>query len=67
MSIENQNYMKKFMQDQKLTKEAFANILGCTPGAVTHWLNGERSIPEVIMRLMLFFEDYGLDIRKFHA
>ena len=40
-----------------LTYQQFAKILGVTPGAVAHWLNGKRKIPEMVVKIIDYFED----------
>jgi transcriptional regulator with XRE-family HTH domain len=59
-------YLADFMKRHDVDEKQLADILGCTPGAVGHWLKGVRSVPEMLYRLMLFFDDYSLDIRSFH-
>lgn len=45
-----------------LTYQQFAQILGVTPGAVAHWLNGRREIPEMVVKIIDYFEE---NIREF--
>ncbi len=62
----NRTYLMDFLERQKLPKAEFAKIIGVTPSAVNHWLTGIRDIPETVVRLLLFFDDYNIDMRKFY-
>lgn len=62
----NRDFLLAFLRKQKLSNDEFAKLLGVTPGAVTHWLNGIREIPEPNMRIMMYFADNDLDFRTFH-
>ena len=45
-------FMKKYGMDEK----RFAELIGITPSAVTHWLTGRRSIAKPYGRLVRLFD-----------
>ena len=54
--------LNDYLKATGLTYQQFAAILGVTPGAVAHWLNGKRKIPEMVVKIIDYFED---NIREF--
>lgn len=45
-----------------ITYQQFAHILGYTEPAVHHWLSGQRKVPDIIVKIIDYFEE---DIRSF--
>lgn len=54
--------LNDYLKKTGLTYQRFAEILGVTPGAVAHWLGGKRKIPEMVVKIIDYFEE---NIREF--
>lgn len=54
--------LNQYLQRCDLSHEEFALILGVTKGAVAHWLSGRRDVPELVVRLIDYFD---VNIRDF--
>lgn len=54
------------LKEWEMTPSEFADTIGVTRGAVLHWINDRRSIPQIVLRLIDYFNDYHLDIRGFY-
>lgn len=50
--------LKKFLERHRLAPSQFAELIGVTPMAVSHWLNGTRGVSLPISRLCRLFDKY---------
>lgn len=64
MTKSNADLLMQYLDRMQMTPDEFARVIGVTNGAVRHWLNERRDIPELVMRVISFFEDYEMDIRE---
>ena len=59
--------LNKFMKKYELSANDMADTLGVTYGAIKHWQEGRRKIPETIARLVRWFGDSPLDMKFFKS
>lgn len=52
----NQDQLKDFMKRHNLDNPALAKLIGLSPSAVSHWVNGVRTIAKPYGRLMRLFD-----------
>ncbi len=57
--------LRIFMNRHKLTNYSFATILGVTPMAVNHWLDGKRSVSLMVVRLCRMFDKRPEAMKEF--
>lgn len=57
--------LESFLRDQMITVDHFAHCIGVTPGAVRHWLDYRRDVPEIAMKIINFCIKNNLSIREF--
>ncbi len=65
--MSNRDYVIDFIKRNKLSKAEFAKILGLSVSTVNHWDRGIRNVPELVKRVLLFFDDSGIDIKTFYV
>lgn len=53
-----------YLDKNKISPMEFSNYIGVTHGAVAHWLNGRRDIPEIVLRIIRFFGPNIKDLMK---
>jgi len=58
------NQLALFLTNQKLSNHEFAWLLGVTVGAVQHWLQGTRKIPETVKILIRYYTITGKSITE---
>jgi plasmid maintenance system antidote protein VapI len=59
--------LEEFLNRHKLSITAFAELLGVTFMAVTHWLQGKRSISKTISRLCKLFDKHPELMKEFEG
>ncbi len=50
------NDLRNFLNKYALSREDFADLLGVTASAVSHWLDGRRSMSLTLTRLCKLFD-----------
>lgn len=48
--------LEAFLKTHKMSTASFADLIGLTPSAVKHWLDGRRTIAKPYSRLVRMFE-----------
>ncbi len=54
-----------FLTKHDLSNQEFATIIGVTPAAVAHWLNGTRSLSLTTSRLIRLFDKKPILMQEF--
>jgi len=57
--------LKGFMELNGISVGEMSEILGVTPNAVKHWINGRRDISMTVTKVIRMFETYPQLIRVF--
>lgn len=63
----NSEDLKQFLERHDLSNVQFAELLGVTPCAVQHWLNGIRSISLTVGRLCKLFDKRPVLLDEFKS
>lgn len=59
--------LKNFMLKHRIREGRLSEILGVTKGAVSHWLNARRDIPETTARVIRMFDETPAWINVFEG
>lgn len=51
-----QKELNHLLNSNEISAEEFAQAIGVTKGAVSHWVEGRRSIPPTVVRIIRMFQ-----------
>jgi plasmid maintenance system antidote protein VapI len=63
----NSKELKDFLFEYRLSNPDLAEVIGVTRGAVNHWTEGRRDIPEMVARLVRMFQEDPDMMDKFES
>jgi DNA-binding transcriptional regulator YiaG len=61
----NKKELQAWLDKYDFTPPELAYIVGVTPGAVMHWLHGERKVPKTLVKLLKYFDKNPNAIREY--